>query len=108
MGSPSPTPLFGEVIELAEVDSTNRYALDAGRPGLLVRARRQTAGRGRRGRQWFSPHGENLYLTFTMAGAEERYPIIAGVAVREALAGMAPEFPVAIKWPNDLVLQGLK
>jgi BirA family biotin operon repressor/biotin-[acetyl-CoA-carboxylase] ligase len=108
MGLLGPTPLFGEVIDLAEVDSTNRYALDEGRPGLLVRARRQTAGRGRRGRQWFSPEGENLYLTFTMAGAEERYPVIAGVAVREALAALAPDVPVGIKWPNDLVMDGRK
>ena len=77
-----PKGIITEFIELNQVDSTNQYALDHGRPGLLVTARAQNAGRGRRGRPWFSPVGENVYMTLTLAPPEERYPIIAGVAVR--------------------------
>ncbi|HPR54382.1 MAG TPA: biotin--[acetyl-CoA-carboxylase] ligase [Deltaproteobacteria bacterium] len=103
-----PAGLFPEVIDLAEVDSTNRYALDEGRPGLLVRAMVQTAGRGRRGRQWHSPEGENLTMTATLTPPDQRYPIIAGTAVRSALAALAPSTAVSLKWPNDVVIDGRK
>lgn len=108
MKSPLTNGIITEAIELAEVDSTNRYALDAARPGLLISAQVQTAGRGRRGRPWFSPAGENLYMTLTLTPPEERYPIIAGVAVREALAELVPGLKVEIKWPNDVIMKGRK
>ena len=100
--------IITEFIELNQVDSTNQYALDHGRPCLLVTARAQNAGRGRRGRPWFSPIGENVYMTLTLAPPEERYPIIAGVAVRCAIAELLPDQAVAIKWPNDIVISGKK
>lgn len=100
--------LITEVIELAEVDSTNQYALNAGRPGLLVRSRVQTAGRGRRGRTWYSSIGENVYMTVTLTPPEERYPIITGIAVRAAIESLLPTQPVAIKWPNDIIISGKK
>ena len=103
-----PNRVITEFIELYQVDSTNQYALDKSRPGLLVTARAQNAGRGRRGRLWFSPAGENVYMTLTVAPPEERYPIIAGVAVRAAIAGLVPDQAVAIKWPNDIIISGKK
>jgi len=103
-----PKKVITEFIELDQVDSTNQYALDKSRPGLLITARAQNAGRGRRGRPWFSPLGENAYMTLTAAPPEERYPIIAGVAVRSALAGLVPEQAVDLKWPNDIVISGKK
>ena len=96
--------LVTEIIELEEIDSTNTYALAQGRPGLLVCARVQGAGRGRRGRAWFSPPGENLYLTFTLAGVDMRFPLVTGVALREALSELLPQEDVRIKWPNDILL----
>ena len=102
------TGIIEEIIELESVDSTNRYALDAGRPGLLVRSLSQTFGRGRRGKTWFSPEGKNLYMSITLAPPEERYPIIAGIAVREALAGLLNVVEVAVKWPNDVIITGKK
>ena len=103
-----PNRVITEFIELYQVDSTNQYALDKSRPGLLVTARAQNAGRGRRGRLWFSPVNENVYMTLTLAPPEERYPIIAGVAVRAAIAGLVPDQAVAIKWPNDIIISGKK
>jgi BirA family transcriptional regulator, biotin operon repressor / biotin---[acetyl-CoA-carboxylase] ligase len=100
--------LIDEVIDLDVVDSTNRYALDAGRSGLLVRARTQTSGRGRRGRTWFSPEDQNIYMTITLSPPEERYPLIAGVAVRAALASLLGEADIEIKWPNDIITSGKK
>jgi BirA family transcriptional regulator, biotin operon repressor / biotin---[acetyl-CoA-carboxylase] ligase len=108
MAPVKPKGVIAEFIELYRVDSTNQYALDHGRPGLLVTARIQDAGRGRRGRPWFSPDGENVYMTLTLAPPEERYPIIAGVAVRCAIAGLLPGEAVAIKWPNDIIISGKK
>jgi BirA family biotin operon repressor/biotin-[acetyl-CoA-carboxylase] ligase len=98
-----PAGIFTEVVELAEVDSTNRYALDLGRPGVAVKAASQSAGRGRRGRSWFSPAGSNLYITYTLSPVRAHHAIVAGVAAREALASLVPWEEVHLKWPNDIV-----
>jgi BirA family transcriptional regulator, biotin operon repressor / biotin---[acetyl-CoA-carboxylase] ligase len=98
-----------EVIELGSVDSTNTYALDAGRVGLLVIASAQTAGRGRHGRSWFSPEGRNIYLTLTTASTDPRLAIVTGVALHEAVLGLlAGKASLEIKWPNDLIADGKK
>src|SRR2546423_7378341 len=98
--------------------STNAEALNLARRGepgpLWVTARRQTAGRGRRGRTWISPPG-NLYATLllTAPAPPERWPqlsFVAALAIHDAViaiaAGLAPR--LAIKWPNDLLLDGAK
>ncbi|HPX19742.1 MAG TPA: biotin--[acetyl-CoA-carboxylase] ligase [Deltaproteobacteria bacterium] len=98
-----------EVVDLLCVSSTNTLALDSDRAGLLVTASEQTEGRGRNGRSWFSPPGANLYATLTVGIADPRLSLVAGAAIREALAGVAGnDFPVEIKWPNDLIVQGRK
>lgn len=95
--------IIREVVELESVDSTNTYALDQGRPGLLVIARRQTAGRGRQGRAWFSPEG-SISLTLTVASKDPRLTIAAGVAAHETASSFAMgSEPLEIKWPNDLI-----
>lgn len=96
-----------EFIELETVDSTNRYALDYGKPFVAVSAKRQSAGRGRRGHQWYSPEG-NLFLTVTLPGIDTRYTVLAGVAVMEAIAGILPTEEPLIKWPNDILVGGRK
>lgn len=107
-GTPFP-PIVQEVVDLPCVGSTNTIALDSGRAGLLVTASEQTEGRGRKGRSWFSPPGANLYATLTVAMVDPRLPLVAGVALREALAEITgSDFPVEIKWPNDLIVQGRK
>jgi BirA family biotin operon repressor/biotin-[acetyl-CoA-carboxylase] ligase len=92
-----------EVVHLESVDSTNTYALDQGRPGLLVVARRQTAGRGRHGRSWHSPEG-SIYLTLTVPSTDPRLTVTAGVAAHETASSFAVGGePIEIKWPNDLI-----
>mgnify|MGYP003043337149 FL=1 len=63
------SPVHG-VVCLASVDSTNTYAkglaLSGGAHGTLVAADRQTAGRGRRGRSFFSPPGTGLYMSLIL------------------------------------------
>ena len=100
--------LIQEHVHLEEVDSTNRYALDAGRTGLLVTARTQTLGKGTKGRTWFSPAGTNLYMTLTVGTPDGRFPLVAGVAVHEALSVILPGKTIRIKWPNDIIVSGAK
>jgi BirA family biotin operon repressor/biotin-[acetyl-CoA-carboxylase] ligase len=100
--------LIQEHVHLDEVDSTNRYALDAGRVGLLVSAKTQTGGKGTKGRTWFSPAGSNLYMTITVGRPDGRFPLVAGVAVHQALSSILPETRINIKWPNDIIISGSK
>jgi BirA family transcriptional regulator, biotin operon repressor / biotin---[acetyl-CoA-carboxylase] ligase len=101
------------------VASTNdvaaRLAREGAPEGTVVVARGQTAGRGRRGRAWFSPYGAGLYVsavfrpaTWSVPGRAGRSPdslltLAAGVALAEAIRS-ATAVPVQIKWPNDIVI----
>lgn len=100
------------------VGSTNAHALELARAGetgpLWVTARRQTAGRGRRGRVWTSEAG-NLYATLLLtdpAPAEHaaQLSFVAALAAHDAVAEAAPQFGplLHLKWPNDLLLGGAK
>jgi BirA family biotin operon repressor/biotin-[acetyl-CoA-carboxylase] ligase len=99
----------------SEVDSTNaklRALAQAGaRDGTVVLAEGQTAGRGRHGRAWFSPSGLNLYASVLFhpslaPGQVALFALVAPLAVCDAAhdLGVRP----AIKWPNDLVVDGRK
>jgi len=100
------------------IDSTNREAFELARKGAphgsTVVAEQQTAGRGRLGRAFFSPAHLNLYASIVLrpeldtAAAPTLIPT-AGVAVAEAIAQTVedPE-EVELKWPNDVLLGGLK
>src|SRR5262247_2040898 len=98
--------------------STNAEALTLARQGergpLWVTARRQTAGRGRRGRSWVSEPG-NLYATLllTAPSPSEHWPelsFVAALAIHDAIVEVAADLKprLAIKWPNDLLLAGAK
>ena len=99
-----------------EVGSTQRVAAelaeDGAEQGTVVIAELQTAGRGRMGRLWHSPPHANLYATIILRSkmplAEvPRLSLVAGIAAAEALESVAPGL-VALKWPNDLWLNGRK
>lgn len=80
--------------------------------GLWLRARTQTAGRGRQGRDWVSPPG-NLYAS-TIVRLRPRDPaaptlaLVAAVALDEIVGAYADPARLALKWPNDLMLDGAK
>src|SRR5690606_20546851 len=86
-----------------------RRRAEAGETGpLWIVARRQTAGRGRRGRAWDSETG-NLFatlLTTTRKPPAEAAQVtfIAALAVADLLDRYAPPSLVTIKWPNDVML----
>lgn len=104
------------VLLLDQIDSTNaeaRRRAEAGETGpLWIAARRQTAGRGRRGRVWEASTG-NLFstlLTTTRKSPAEAAQVtfIAALAVTDLLDRYAPPSLVTIKWPNDVMLAGVK
>jgi BirA family biotin operon repressor/biotin-[acetyl-CoA-carboxylase] ligase len=91
-----------------ETGSTNDLAAAAAergeREGTTFVAGAQTAGRGRRGRTWFSPPGSGLYLSTIVrrAAIAPWLTLAGGVAVAEGIR-TASGLPVQIKWPNDIV-----
>ncbi|WP_250003128.1 biotin--[acetyl-CoA-carboxylase] ligase [Actinoplanes sp. M2I2] len=122
----TPGSLWSRVEIVAETASTNADVAAAGvrgePEGLIVVAERQTAGRGRRDRQWSSPARAGLTLSVLLRpGRPDRergwaalpaasfawLPLLAGVALREAVERVA-EVDAALKWPNDLLVSGGK
>lgn len=102
---------------LDETTSTNDEAKRAAKSGAAHGAawmtELQTAGRGRQGRQWLSPPGENIMLSalVRLACPPRRLPLLSlvvGLAARDAVARAAPEADVRVKWPNDVVIEGRK
>lgn len=99
------------------VTSTNDEAksllLHGAAEGTVVRAQRQTAGRGRRGRQWVSEPG-NLYCSLILVPScplaqISQLSFVMAVAVGQAtLPFLAGPEVLSYKWPNDLLLQGEK
>lgn len=99
---------------LHEVDSTNQYLLrqDAVR-GDVCLAERQSAGRGRRGRIWRSPFGQNLYLSLRWqyeqgVAALEGLSLAVGAIIAQVLEQNFNITGLQLKWPNDLLLHGRK
>ena len=112
---------------LPSCDSTNAVLLaraEAGAPsGTVVIAEEQTAGRGRRGRSWFSSPGDSLTFSllwrFAPGTAPAGLSLAAGVAVARALQKVGAGGPclpgtslreqvTALKWPNDILKEGRK
>ena len=101
---------------LDRVDSTNSEAerrLAAGDPvPLVILAREQTHGRGRRGRPWHSAANGNLYATFVFRPELEPahlqdFTLWMGLNLCELVANFCRLSP-GLKWPNDLYLGGRK
>ncbi|MCA1931852.1 bifunctional biotin--[acetyl-CoA-carboxylase] ligase/biotin operon repressor BirA [Rheinheimera sp.] len=99
-------------------DSTNSQLMQKLKEGVALEkgtvlvAEAQTAGRGRRGKQWFSPFGCNLY--FSMYWQLEQgiqaamgLSLVVGLAVAKVLQQQW-QLPVRLKWPNDLYIEHKK
>ena len=103
------------LITLDTVDSTNIYAknnLDVLEDKTVIRALRQTAGRGRLSRSWIDLGNGNLFLTFVLKPSDKfnnnytnitQYMSVVICKIFEEY-GMTPQ----IKWPNDVLINGKK
>jgi BirA family transcriptional regulator, biotin operon repressor / biotin---[acetyl-CoA-carboxylase] ligase len=111
MTTPSAT---WQITVVDETGSTNADLLAAAASGAADRsvlmARHQTAGRGRLDRRWTAPHGANLLVSLLFRDVPahpheltQRVAVAAAQACQE-VAGVSP----ALKWPNDLLLDGRK
>jgi BirA family biotin operon repressor/biotin-[acetyl-CoA-carboxylase] ligase len=90
-----------------------RWLREGASHGAVVTADAQRAGRGRRGRSWFSPPGRSLYASLLLRPGPIRPPerfgalgLAVGVGLREGLPSLRE--PVVLKWPNDLKVAGRK
>ena len=108
--------LISGVKVLPSIDSTNRYlqrlAQDDEPGGSVVFAEFQSAGRGRRGRNWASPFAKNLYFSLLWRYSDTQcgvggVSLAIGIAVVNALEAMGVS-GVGLKWPNDLLYHGRK
>ena len=99
------------------IDSTNARAKEEAKQGVpggtLFVAEGQTAGRGRRGRDWESPAGKNIYFTLLLKpdcvpNQAAMLTLVMAMAVAEAIERSVQTGTVRIKWPNDIVINGRK
>jgi BirA family transcriptional regulator, biotin operon repressor / biotin---[acetyl-CoA-carboxylase] ligase len=118
VSGPSANRIDFRHLPLGDVGSTNAELMARARQGeaggLWVTADRQLSGRGRRGRAWASEPG-NLYSSLLLIDPAEpallgSLPLAVAVAVHDAIAGVLPPEGgrLAIKWPNDVLIEGAK
>lgn len=108
--------ICGTVVAFDEIDSTNEYLLKNHQEleiGSVCLAEMQTAGRGRRGRTWYSPESENLYFSilwhYPIEEATNLPPLSLVVSLIIAESLLAENVSdIQIKWPNDIYYQGKK
>jgi BirA family transcriptional regulator, biotin operon repressor / biotin---[acetyl-CoA-carboxylase] ligase len=106
----APVEMF-EDIDSTLLEARRRAARPEFAPVWLL-ARRQSAGRGRRGRAWVSLDG-NLFAThlFTTDAAPSEVAMLgfaAGVAIAETLEAFGVADAITLKWPNDVMIGGAK
>ena len=112
------TKVFGksDIVYFKETDSTNTRAKELatqGAPeGTLVVSEAQTEGRGRKGRDWFSPPGSGVYVSLilrpTVPPSEApKITLLTAVVMAETLLSLT-QLRVRIKWPNDILVNGKK
>jgi BirA family biotin operon repressor/biotin-[acetyl-CoA-carboxylase] ligase len=109
-------PFGYDVRHFESIDSTNEEArrlAEKGEAGpVWLRADRQSAGRGRRGRAWESPTGNlaaTLFLRPRKSASEcAQLSFVAALAASDAVARFAPAHDVKLKWPNDVLADGRK
>lgn len=108
-------PLAASLEVKFSTGSTNTDALacaEAGATRCLVIAEHQQAGRGRRGREWVSPFGHNVYMSLLWTfqsgiAALEGLSLVCAIAVRRTLLALGMG-GVKLKWPNDVYLDSRK
>lgn len=112
MGSAARKDL-ADILLFDQIDSTNGYLLNGDFPsGTVCLAETQSSGRGRRGRDWHSPYGRNLYFSIVWqfhqgVATLEGLSLAVGVVLAETVTSLGVG-DVRLKWPNDLLREGCK
>ncbi|MCE5312476.1 MAG: biotin--[acetyl-CoA-carboxylase] ligase [Nitrospiraceae bacterium] len=97
--------------------STNDICLELCRQqlpeGYVVIADEQTGGRGRLGRRWISPPGQNIYLSILLRpdmqpNVASIITLMASIGCINAMKKLVPGIDAHIKWPNDLMIGAKK
>ncbi|ERM13576.1 bifunctional biotin--[acetyl-CoA-carboxylase] synthetase/biotin operon repressor [Pantoea ananatis BRT175] len=104
-----------DIAVIPVIDSTNQYLLERMHSlpsGSVCLAEYQQAGRGRRGRHWFSPFGANLYMSMYWCleqgpAAAMGLSLVIGIIMAETLRSLGVQ-DVRVKWPNDIYLHDRK
>ena len=113
---PAPLKAISEIHVFSQIDSTNAQAARLVENGLqgaqLIVADCQSAGRGRRGRSWFSPSASGLYLSLVYpfsitTDALQGLSLVTALSIRSAIQNLANE-NLQLKWPNDLLVGNKK
>ncbi|MBK7721391.1 MAG: biotin--[acetyl-CoA-carboxylase] ligase [Austwickia sp.] len=107
----TPTGPWQHVDVQERVDSTNAWSTRDPRPWRVAVAGEQSAGRGRRGRDWSSPPGTSVSISLTVPMAADPLawgwlPLLTGLATRDGLAevtGASDPDAFVLKWPNDVL-----
>ncbi|HET6448892.1 MAG TPA: biotin--[acetyl-CoA-carboxylase] ligase [Conexibacter sp.] len=107
------SPLGTPRLHLREVDSTNvraqRLAVNGAPHGTVVTAAAQHAGHGRQGRAWVTPAGRALACSLVLREPPRLLPMLTALAVADVSERFdASGRAAAIKWPNDVLLDGRK
>lgn len=105
----------GVALVFEEINSTNEYLLMHSRDlpnGSICLAESQLAGRGRRGRQWYSPLGQNLYFSLLWKYSSppkqiSSLSLIVALVIVETFEALGVK-DIQIKWPNDIYYRGKK
>ncbi|MEP6480574.1 MAG: biotin--[acetyl-CoA-carboxylase] ligase [Rhodoglobus sp.] len=105
---------------ISEIGSTNAELVARASAGPLpdfsvLVTENQIAGKGRLGRSWVAPPGTTLAISVLFAPRQVMpidrlgwLPLLAGLAMARAVSTLAPSHDVTLKWPNDVLIDGLK
>ncbi|MGV8913418.1 MAG: biotin--[acetyl-CoA-carboxylase] ligase [Rhodoglobus sp.] len=119
MQLPMSAAILPRLEHIDEVGSTNHELLaraargEAQHLSALVTTR-QTAGRGRLGREWIAPPDKTIAVSVLLAppqasiGSLAWMPLIGGLAMARAVRSFVRDREVTLKWPNDVQIEGMK
>lgn len=98
-----------DTVESTNLTARKIFLSGEGGHGALIAANCQTHGRGRLGREFFSPQGTGIYMSVILEPRETISPVTmitsaAAVAVCDAIVELAPELDPRIKWVNDILI----